>query len=109
LRREIRRPGGRRDFALGMAREVRFELPFAPVGTVNYSVSVPQHGRILAALLLAMTMLAYRWDGVIPATFALFLGGGALGVWLHHAMRKSVIRYLGLLPSQYSDHRLSMG
>ncbi|MBC2776394.1 hypothetical protein [Parasphingopyxis marina] len=109
LRRELRRAGGRRDFSLRMASAVRFEFPFGPVGEISYSVSIPHHGRVLSLFVIAATLLAYWWDGVMPATLVLLLGSGALGIALHYAMRKSVIRYLGLLPSQYSDHRLSMG
>lgn len=109
LRRELRRTGGKRDFSLRMAKAVRFEFPFGPVGELNYSVSIPHHGRVLAALLFAATALAWWWDGAYPATLVFVLGGGAMGIGLHHAMRRSVVRYLGLLPSQYSEHRLSMG
>jgi hypothetical protein len=92
-----------------MARAVSFEFPFGPTGEITYTVSIPHHGRMVALLLIAATALAWWWDGVIPATLVLLLGAGALGIALHAAMRKSVVAYLGLLPSQYSDHRLSMG
>ncbi len=108
LRRGIRR-AGRAEPGLGMARSMRFELPFGDVGELGYTISVPGLGRALSLLVGAATVGAYLWDGVIPAVFALVLGGGGIAIWLHYAVRRSVIAYLGLLPAHYGQHRLSMG
>lgn len=109
LRREVRRTGGRFDFSVRMANNVRFEFPFAPTGAISYTVIIPLHGRVIGTLILIAAVAAYFIDGFFPALFIAVVGSGLVGIGLHYAMRKSVARYLGLLPSQYTEHRLSMG
>lgn len=109
FRREMRRTGGKRDFSLRMAKAVRFELPMGPAGTLNYTIANPHHGRVIGAFVLIATLAAYFLDSFFVALMVAVLGSGLIGILLHYAMRKSVVRYLGLLPGQYSEHRLSMG
>lgn len=108
FRRAFRRRG-RLDLSVRMANSVRFELPFGPTGAISYTVVVPHHGRAIGALILAAALTAYWLDGFFPALFIAVVGSGLVGIGLHYAMRKSVVRYLGLLPGQYREHRLSMG
>jgi hypothetical protein len=108
FRRAFRRRGVR-DFSVRMANSVRFEMPFGPTGEISYTVVIPHHGRVIGALILVAALAAYWLDGFFPALFIAVVGSGLVGIGLHYAMRKSVVRYLGLLPSQYSEHRLSMG
>lgn len=109
FRTEVRRIGGPLDFSVRMARAVRFELPLGEAGRISYTISNPHHGRMVALLLLAATLAAYFVDSFFAALFVAIIGGGLTGIALHYRMRRSVVRYLGLLPSQYSNHRLSMG
>lgn len=109
LRGEVRRSGGRFDFSVRIANSVRFEFPFAPTGEISYTVIIPHHGRVIATLILIAAAAAYLIEGFFPALLIAVVGSGLVGIALHYAMRKSVVRYLGLLPSQYSEHRLSMG
>ncbi|MEM8697430.1 MAG: hypothetical protein AAGE05_15525 [Pseudomonadota bacterium] len=109
FRTEIRRIGGKMDFSVRMAQAVRFELPLGEAGRLSYTISNPHHGRVIALFLLAATLAAYLADYVFAALLVAILGSGLIGIALHYRMRRSVVRYLGLLPSQYSDHRLSMG
>lgn len=109
LRQEVRRTGGQFDFSVRMANAVRFELPLAPTGEFAYTISIRHHGRAIGAFILLAAVLAYMLDSFFPALFIAVVGSGLIGIGLHYAMRKSVVRYLGLLPSQYAEHRLSMG
>lgn len=109
LRREVRRTGGRFDFSVRMANVARFEFPFTPTGEISYTVIIPHHGRVIGSLIVIAALAAYFLDSFFPALFISVVGSGLVGIGLHYAMRKSVVRYLGLLPSQYSEHRLSMG
>ena len=109
FRKEVRRTRGKRDFSVRMAKAVRFELPLGETGQLSYTISNPHHGRFIALLVLAATLTAYFADSFFAALFVAVVGSGLIGILLHYRMRKSVVRYLGLLPSQYSNHRLSMG
>jgi len=109
LRHEFRRTGGKLDLSVRMANSVRFEMPFGPTGEISYTVVIPHHGRVIGALILIAAVTAYLLDGFFPALFIAVVGSGLVGIALHYAMRKSIVRYLGLLPSQYNEHRLSMG
>lgn len=109
FRAEVRRIGGKPDFSVRMARAVRFELPLAGTGRLSYTISNPHHGRAIAAFVLLATLAAYFADSFFAALFVAVVGSGLIGILLHYRMRKSVVRYLGLLPSQYGNHRLSMG
>jgi hypothetical protein len=109
LRREVRRTGGRFDFSVRMANGARFEFPFGPTGEIAYTISIPHHGRVIGSLLVLASLAAYFLDSFFPALFIAVIGSGLVGIGLHYAMRKSIVRYLGLLPSQYTEHRLSIG
>lgn len=97
------------DLSVRMANSLRIEMPFGPTGEISYTVVIPHHGRVIGALILLAALTAYWLDGFFPALFITVVGSMLVGIGLHYAMRKSVVRYLGLLPSQYSEHRLSMG
>ncbi|QLC22813.1 hypothetical protein HFP51_11855 [Parasphingopyxis sp. CP4] len=109
FRTELRRTGGRMDFSVRMAGAVRFEMPLGETGTLAYTISNPHHGRVLGLFVLIATLTAYFADSFFAALFVALIGSGAIGIALHYRMRRSVVRYLRLLPSQYSNHRLSMG
>ena len=109
FRTEIRRIGGKMDFSVRMAKAVRFELPLSGTGQLSYTISNPHHGRAIAGFVLIATLGAYFVDSFFAALFVAIIGSGLIGIMLHYRMRCSVVRYLGLLPSQYSNHRLSMG
>ncbi|MEO1170122.1 MAG: hypothetical protein AAFW97_15570 [Pseudomonadota bacterium] len=109
FRTEVRRIGGKMDFSVRMAQAVRFELPLGEAGRLSYTISNPHHGRVIALFVLAATLAAYFAGYVFIAVLIAILGSGLIGIALHYRMRRSVVRYLGLLPSQYSNHRLSMG
>lgn len=102
-------PAGSSIFRFAWANAVRFELPLAPTGEFAYTISIRHHGRAIGAFILLAAVLAYMLDSFFPALFIAVVGSGLIGIGLHYAMRKSVVRYLGLLPSQYAEHRLSMG
>ncbi len=107
LRTAMRIGGGA--LLLRQAREISIALPLSGSGQIGYTVDAPGIGRLLAALVLAITALAYFRESPTAAILAILFASALAAIGLHIWMRRSVETYLGLSRGQFAEHRLTMG
>lgn len=100
---------GGRALLVRQAREISIALPLSGSGQIAYGLDAPGVGRMITALVLAITALAYFRESLTAAIFAILFASALAAIGLHYWMRRSVEVYLGLSRGQFTEHRLTMG